>query len=560
MDQALATQREHDEALVAQLVTQRQSWESSLRNIGDYIAPWLHEWDQVDAKGNASNQGQARDNQIINEAPCHALEVAASGLLNSLSDPTEKFMGLETEDPQANETYQVRRFLEDTTNEVLAELSRSGFFKVAPEVYKNVLAFGTAAQVTLESFDSDGVLSFQCFPSGSYYIGNDHRNRPAVFARKFTLTARQMVMEFGRENVCYKVQKAYDDKRTEQAFPLVHLVRPNDAWAPGRRDVKRYVSCYYEEGSKEKPYLRMRGFHTNPVQCPRWFTRGTNPYGFGPGHAAVRSAMALQAMEIDLALAREKQINPPLLAAPGVNPYAISTLPGAINQVQSIEGMTGLRSVYDVRFDDAKAREGIAEIERRIRETFYNNIFLMIANDEGGKMTAREVMERAREKRLALTPILRLTDEYLTPVIDRTMEILGQRGRLPPIPDELRGKRLRIQYKSVLAAAAQMEEASAIGQHMLNFTAPLLEVFPELADNYDADQLAREHARRSGVPNKVMRDPAEVEKMRAARAEMAQQQQQLDQGQQLADTAKTLAGADTQSKNALTDVLTGMRQ
>ena len=263
----------------------------------------------------------------------------------------------------------------------------------------------------------------------------------------------------------------------------------------------------------------------------------------------------MQAYEIDLALARELQLNPTLIVPAGVNMSAISLLPGALVQATDPAGAQGLRPLREVRFDLTAGQKGIQELEERIREGFYNNIFMMMSNDQNGQMTAREVMERAREKRLALTPILRLTHEYLTPRIARNLDIMGKRGKLPPFPPEMRGSTLRIQYRSVLAKAAEMEKSAVTKDHMIQFAVPMSQIDPTILDNYDMDELARETSRNDGMPTTVMRDPVKVEEMRAARAAQQQQQQQLVEMAHAAETAETLSKADTSGKNALTDVI-----
>lgn len=557
----LAEMRNEVEALVTQLIDQRQSWEPTWIDIGEQIAPYHHELDkygasgQNRANGTSANDGDQRDQQIINETPSQALAVAVSGTLNAVSDPTEEIFGLQTADPELSGDHEVEEWLEETAKIVRSELNKSNFFTVAPEFYANILAFGTAAQICLEDFGKDTVLWFANIPTGSFYLGNDARNKPSIFARKMAMTAHQMKQEFGLANCSTRVKDACKDKRSQDKFNITHVIKPNPKYVEGMEDGgKPFIDCYYEDGEKTIPFLRVSGFDSNPIQAARWMTRGNIPYGFGPGHYAVRSCKALQAYEYDLALAREKEINPPMIAPPGVGSAQYSLLPGFINTVSDPAGAQGLRPAYQISFNTQHAKEGIQELERRIREAFYNNIFLMIANDTGGKMTAREVVERAHEKRLALTPILRLTNEYLTPTISRALDILGKRGKLPPYPESLRGQQLVVQYKSVLAAAASLEKANAVTSHMLGFMAPLVELFPEIRDNYDIDEMMRDHFTNSGGGVKNLRSEQERDEIRGERAAQQEAAQKQQEAMQMAETAKTLAGADMSGKNALTEL------
>lgn len=552
------TKRQKLDGMMAQLKAGFSTWEPTLRDIGDYIAPYNHEFSTQANNGN----GDRRDGCIINETPCQALDVGVSGLFNGLCDPTEEWMGLETDNPELNKLQIVREWCEEVASRHLKEVSKSNFYTVVPEDFKSILAYGTCASITLESFE-DSCLWFGAFPMGSYWIGNSARRRVNTVARDIWMNARQIVEEFKIENVSDPVRQAYESGRGEQQFCVTHLVYPNPEWKEAESFAskdKKYLSCYYEQGQKnyEDKVLLEEGFDTFPVQVARWSTCGNAPWGFGPGYSVLGSSRALQAFEVDLALAREKQINPPLIVPAGVNLAGLSLLPGALNQATDPAGAQGLRPLHETRFDLAAGQAGIAELSTRIREGFYNNIFLMLANDQGGKMTAREVMERAREKRLALTPILRLTHEYLTPRVARNLDIMGKRGKLPPFPPEMAGASLRIQYKSVLAKAAELERSATSKDHMLNFVAPLAAIDHTILDNYDFDALSRETAKNDGLPAAIMRDPKKVEELRQARQQLIAQQQQMEQQAHLAQTAQTLSKADTSGKNALTDVTNAM--
>lgn len=556
----LMAMRDEAESLLSQLKQQRQSWEPTWRDIGNHIAPYYHELNYTNTNGanvNTTNEGDTRDSEIINGTPGRALAVAVSGTFNAVCDPTEEWFGLQTADTELNKQHDVSVWLEEASKAILGEITKSNFYTVVPEYFANILAFGTAAQLCLEDYGRDSCLWFANVPIGSYYVGNDSRNRAVIFGRSTSMTAAQMVKEFGERNCSTRVRDAMTQKRTQDVFNVDHLIYPNKDYVEGQflGKQKAFLDCYYECGEKTIPFLRMGGFDTNPAQVSRWMTRGNKAYGFGPGHNTVRSCRALQAYEYDLALAREKEINPPMIAPPGVKTEGYSLLPGYINPSTDPSGTQGLRPAYQIQFNTQHAKEAIADIKEEIRESFYNNIFLMIANDTGGKMTAREVVERAHEKRLALTPILRLTNEHLTPTIARAAEICGKRGKLPPYPDALRGQQLVVQYKSVLAAAASLEKANAVSSHVLGFIAPLSQVFPEMMDNYDPDEMARTHFKDSGGPASMLRDPKDVEELRANRAAQMQAQQKQQEAMAAAETAKSLSQADTGSKNALTDLV-----
>lgn len=547
------TKRQQYAQLMHQMKSDRSSWEKPWLDIGDYIAPYDHEFDVND-----TNSGRRRDSQIINETPMQARDVGVSGLFNGLCDPTELWLALETDNRDLNKLHRVRVWLEETRDAVLAEFAADGFYSVVPEDFGAILAFGTCASLTLESFDGAGVMWHGACPIGSYWISNNARRKVDQVARELSMSARQMQQEFPAENLSRQVISCLKSNNHEQRFSVTHIVKPNPMARRGLMSAdKAFISCYYETNCADgdDKMLLEEGFDSNPFQVARWKTRGNDPWGFGPGHYAIGSSKSLQAYEIDIALAREKQINPPLIVPPGTNLAGLSLLPGALNVSLDAAGGQGLRPLHETRFDIGAGQEAINELEGRIRDAFYNNIFLMIANDDGGKMTAREVMERAREKRLALTPILRLTNEYLTPKVARALEIMGKRGKLPPYPPELEGQKIRVQYKSVLAQAAMMETSANMRSHMLNLVMPLAQMRPDVLDNYDLDDFLRKDAENSSVPASGLRSPEDVQAKREADAEEQAKAIQAEKANLAANTAKTLSETNTQDQNGLTDLL-----
>jgi len=54
----------------------------------------------------------------------------------------------------------------------------------------------------------------------------------------------------------------------------------------------------------------------------------------------------------------------------------------------------------------ARARD-LAEVQGRVKEAFYANLFLMLAESDRREITAREIDERREEKMLMLGPVPR---------------------------------------------------------------------------------------------------------------------------------------------------------
>ena len=98
-------------------------------------------------------------------------------------------------------------------------------------------------------------------------------------------------------------------------------------------------------------------------------------------------------------------------------------------------------------------------------------------------------------------------------------------GKLPPIPESIKGADIDIVYTGPLAASSNMEEAQLL-QTYLNIVAMVAELKPSILDNIDEDHIARSLADDLNIDPGVNNSPEEV-------AAVRQQRQQQEQAQKL---------------------------
>ena len=119
----------------------------------------------------------------------------------------------------------------------------------------------------------------------------------------------------------------------------------------------------------------------------------------------------------------------------------------------------------EVRIDLSHLTEDIAEVQGRIKQAFYADLFLMMAESDRREITAREVDERHEEKMLMLGPVLeRLHDELLDPLVTRVFNIMARAGLFAdiPLPPALRVEHLQVEFISMLAQAQKAVATGAI--------------------------------------------------------------------------------------------------
>ena len=129
-----------------------------------------------------------------------------------------------------------------------------------------------------------------------------------------------------------------------------------------------------------------------------------------------------------------------------------------------------------------------------------------------------------------------MQSELSNGLLRRCISILGRGGNLPPVPPELVGQEYEIEYISKLALALKIIEVQALAKG-IEVLAPMMEEHPDMADNWDTDEIARGVPERLGWPVDFVRDIEKRDEIREARAE----QEQADKAAMLAIEAAKVA-------------------
>jgi hypothetical protein len=85
----------------------------------------------------------------------------------------------------------------------------------------------------------------------------------------------------------------------------------------------------------------------------------------------------------------------------------------------------------------------------------------------------------------------------------------------------------------------------------LDVTLGAAPAFPEMADNYDPDVVVKKINELSGVDEDLLRDTKTIQSIREARAQMQQQQMQIQNAQVGADVGMKVAQAQSMRQGAI---------
>jgi hypothetical protein len=186
------------------------------------------------------------------------------------------------------------------------------------------------------------------------------------------------------------------------------------------------------------------------------------------------------------------------------------------------------------------------EMMNQRREHIIKSFFVdwILQQKNTTEMTATEVMDRREEKLRMMAPMIgRIEAELLGVMIQRSFGLLLRNGLLPPIPPLLQQVGLEISYSSPATRAQEAGKGAQIQKFMQDLV-PLAQIAPDIMDVLDTDEFARAMSNIRDVSRKILRQPEDVAKMRAERAEQQQAQQQVEQGSQMSGSIKDLAQAE----------------
>lgn len=548
---ALETRRYYDQ-LVTSLENDRATWEPHWRDLSDYILPRRSRWQATDR-----NRGNSRKNdKIIDSTGTQSARTLAAGMMSGLTSPSRPWFKLTVPDQGLAEVHSVKSWLEDVEKLMREVFVKSNLYTSLSTCYLDLGVFGGHAMVALE--DDEDTVRFYPLPIGSYWLGSSYRQQIDTLVRKWSMTAQQMVDEFGIENVSSTVRDAVENRNGHQWYDVMHVICPNKSYKRGMIGPEgfKFSSDYFEVGTREDQrgaFLRRSGFNTFPVLAPRWATVGEDAYGYGPAMDALGDIKGLQLMQRNKAKAIAKEIDPPLKGPGILRQQGVSLIPGAITFMDG--PVDGLSPIHQVKLNVRDLVEDIREHQHRVRSCMYHDLFLMLQQSDRRDITATEIQAREQERMLQLGPVLeRLNDELLDPLIDRTFEIMWRKGKIPPPPPELEGMELKVEYVSIMAQAQRMLGITAVDRAM-GFVGNLSAVAPDAVDKIDTDAAIEEYFDMLGVSPKVMRHEDEVMQIRQARAEAQQAQQQAEIARDQAQAANILSKTDARGDNALGDMV-----
>ena len=525
----------------------RSTWEDHWQEILDYVMPRKADITFVRSKG------EKRTEVLFDSTAITANNLLAASLQGTLTSPSLPWFSLKLRNEEINKVRDVQIWLEDTARRMYAVFNESNFNTEVHEMYLDLCSVGTAAIFVEEANEGflQGGLHFNTLHIAEYFIQENATGKVDKLYRKYKMTARQAIQEFGEENLGPKIKEAAKMKPDTQ-FNFIHAVEPTADYerAVGKAKTKLpFHSCHVCE--EDKMVVRVGGYNEFPYLVPRWSKATGEIFGRSPSYNALPDIKTLnKAVEIGLK-AWAKAIDPPLLVTDDGVIGRVRMTPAGITVVRNDSAIKPLQIGSNWQITDLKENQ----LRTAIRQAYYSD---QLQLQEGPQMTATEVQVRYELMQRLLGPTLgRFQTEFLNPLIERVFGIMMRSDALMQRPEAIEGNNMDIEYVGPLARSQRMEEAVAV-ERLYQLAMQVVQVDPTVMDVINHEQAIRMRATLLGVPKTVLRGEDEVAEIREQRAAAQQQAQEQAMAQQQAETALSQGKAMTEMSKP--DTKAGMEE
>ncbi len=512
------------------LKSRRGVWESHWQEIAEFILPR-----QAEITGQRS-AGEKRADRIFEAGPALGLDRFSSAMEAMLTPRSSKWHNLSFPIEEMAERLPVKKYFDEVTKLLFRVRYRpkANYASQQHETYTSVGAFGTGVLYVGE--DDLGLPFYKSIALQQCYIAENGQGFVDTLYRCYPVQARNIPKLWPDAELPDDIRKAVSDE-PYKPFEVVHAVYPREERDKTKitRENLPFASVYVLKD--REVVLEEGGEHEFPYVVSRYVTAPSETYGRSPAMIVLGDIKMVNAMSKEAIVATHLRNRPPMI---GYRRNALSKIqqkPGAVNWGMMDQEGRQLLAPMNTGADPAAAEVSIERRMRTIDDAFL--VTLMRVLTEHPDMTATQALMLAQEKGVIMGPTMgRQQSEALGPMIERELNILSRNRLLPEPPQEVieaQGE-YTIEYDSPINRAQKAEEGLSLVRSMEQVL-PLVQIWPEIADNFDSDEIGRLIPDINGAPSRILREMAEVMEMRAQRQKAAQEQQMIEAAPQLAKAA-----------------------
>lgn len=516
------------------------------------------------------NAGIFADEDIYDNTAQRANGIMANVMVNNIwpNGPRTFSVGRTWDTP---DTEEIKKYFEFVNQQMYSVMdnTRAGLQTALDEYMLDQGAYGISG-VYVEEKDTDPATPIRYKSWGIKDMLVDEGPDgliDTIFSEK-EMSIRNAVRVYGLEKLPSNARELYKKGEVEKPLKILHVIEPRLDRDPSKKGAKDMpIASIHIELSTRK-ILKESGLEEMPVFVGRFSKVPGEIYGRSPAMVAMADILEINATREAISVATEKQLDPPLAVYDdgALGGGDIDTSAGAVN-VFSVTGRLNTGKPIEPLYTVGELQSSYNHIDV-LKEAINNHFYLdrLLDFNNETRMTLGEAQLRNALRGQSLGAFYaRQENEVVTPIIERTFNILLKRGRLGVvsgsqeemdllvhgiqpvyIPNVLVEKMSRgediyeITYLSPAKRTMQSEELRGIIE-TANFAVGVAPASPEILDNIDFDKLITRVAKLSGAPMELIKDSTTVKKLRDARAQQQAQLAQLEQARQQSEIGRNVA-------------------
>jgi len=472
--------------------------------------------------GTTTKKSKIYDNTAID-----SMRHLVSTILGGIAPSSQRWLDLDlSDDPEFRHPW-----LDEVADAIWGEIHKGNFDSVMFDALLTLVTIGWCVPYI---YYDEGVYFNEWGASQCYLSSSKDGGLVDSIFREYSLTGDQAILEFGDELPHDTKKMCLEGKHIR----VLHSIRPRELsqYKDDDTNTKKFAknmkfeSCHILlDGNK---LLRESGYEEFPCAIPRWSSIAGTAYAVGAVHFALEDIKTLNAIAKMILDNADINIGGMWIASDDgvLNTSSITIGSRKVVIAASTDSLKPLQTPSNFNL----GYQELQDLRAQVRKTLLVDNLQIPQNPQ---MTATEINVRMEMARQILAPIFgRFQSEFLQPVVYRVFGLLLRNGKLPPAPEEIKGKSLNIRYVSPLARTQRMSEVVGMDR----FEADLLnqsQLKPDLLDLYDFDQAKREKSWLLGVRQSLLFKPEQVKKTREDRAKAQQKAQQNAQNQEMTAAA-----------------------
>ena len=503
----------------------------ALKNLRDGY--WLQVWREVrqyvmPSYSDYLTEGGARGLNIFDTTAIEARKRLAAGMYNWMAPPDKRWFEIVPQDDELAKDEEVKDYFSEVTKNIAFAMANSNWATVLIQVLNN-LACGLDGIVYCEDGGEKSILNFRSFPVETVCYSENARGRVDTVFRELSMTSRQMVQEFDKNNLPEKIRMEAEEARLQdKKHTLLHAVFPRSCRDENCRDNRNmpFADLYIDLESGKIIYES--GFEEYPFAICRFDKSDNESYGRGPGMDMLPTIKMLNRMQQAYIINAEHSADPSYLVPDGsLLSKDFSRDPGAV--IPYKPDINGAKPEILQHGDNpAKAFQDIKEVQNAVKVGFFWDIFDPLGDLK--QITATEAEIRNDGKMIPFAPIAgNLHAELFRVIIHRVFGILARRNMLPELPPLLREHPdYKIEFVSKIALSIKKIESLGWLQTEASL-ANIASLKPDIMDNFKLDDICRDIALVNGSSPKWLVSVRERDQVRSQRQKEIQAQTQAQE-------------------------------